>query len=200
MSQKEPFIIDMSVKDLFFPLINSAIQDLQFSMPHTSETYLMSLLEKGLFTETVFAKNQGTGLFDEPMIAERFLAALQEEQETKKHAQLKQLGNSILFKSGFFSDALKRKLCGLNYQIQMGSSVFSILHSNSHNPVYKDLSLRFSGYVDLISYIGQKINLNRSDNVLELFDKYLETGSKSAKSKLIELGYAPEAIKKVSNQ
>jgi hypothetical protein len=200
MSQDNTVLTDLSVKDLFVPLLISAGEDLKFEINPVSENYLLTLLEASLFTDRVFAVNHSTGTYSEPMISERFLSALQEEQKSKKCALLKKLGDSILFRAGFFAEALKRKLSGLNYHIQMGSSVYSSLYSDSKNPVYEDLSLRFSGYVDLISNVGQKVNLKNREDVLTLFDRYIEAGSKGAESKLIKLGFDPVDIKKASNQ
>lgn len=200
MSQGETLLVDVSVKDLFLPLINSAGNELSFTLNLASETYLLSLLEASVLTKSVFTHNQATGVYEEPMISERFLLALQEENKRQKCAQLKKLGDSILFKTGFFAGSLKRKLSGLNFHIQMGASIYSSLYSDSKNPVYEDLSNRFSGYVDLISKVGQKINLKAEDDVLMLFDRYIEGGSKDAASKLVELGCLTNEVKKASNQ
>lgn len=102
MSQGGTLLVDVSVKELFLPLINSAGQDLKFELNPVAETYLLSLLEASVFTESVFAQNKKTGAYDEPMISEQYLLALQEESRFQKCAQLKQLGDSILFKTGFF--------------------------------------------------------------------------------------------------
>ena len=200
MSQGNTVLTDLSVKDLFVPLLVSAGKDLKFELNPVAEDYLLSLLEASIFTDRVFAMNQSTGVYDEPMISERFLLALREEQRLKKCALLKKLGDSILFRAGFFAEALKRKLSGLSYHIKMGSTVYSSLYSDSKNPVHEDLSLRFSGYVDLISNVGQKVNLKKGEGVLTLFDRYIEAGSKGAESELIRLGFNPLEIKKASNQ
>jgi len=200
MSQDSTVLTDISVKDFFAPLLISAGKDLNFKISPVSENYLITLLEASLLTESVFALNQETGAYDEPMISERFLLALQEEERVKKCALLKKLGDSILFKTGFFAEALKRKLSGMSYHIQIGSSVYNSLYSDSNNPVYEDISLRFSGYVDLISNVGQKVNLRSGEDVLTLFDRYIGAESKGAEAKLIKLGYDPLEIKKASNQ
>jgi len=200
MSQGGTLLVDLTVKELFVPLISSAGRDLQFELSPVSETYLVSLLESALFTATVFAKNVETGLYDEPMLSERFLKALQETQKSKKYAELKKLGDSILFKTGFFAESFNRKLSGLNFQMQMGSSAYGNLYSDSKNPVYEDLADRFAGYVDLISHIGRKINLQNQQDILHLFDRCVGAGSKGAESKLIGLGLNPIDIKKASNQ
>jgi len=200
MSQDETVLTYISVKSLFVPLLDSAAKDLKFDLNPVSQNYLLTVLEASLFTGSVFSLKQDTGISEEPMISEQFLRALQEEKRAKKCAQLKKLGDSILFRAGFFADAFKRKLSGLNFHIQMGSSVYSSLYSDSKNPVHEDLSLRFSGYVDLISILGEKVNFKNGEDVLVLLDRYLEADSKTAESRLIELGIPLEAVKKASNQ
>jgi len=200
MSQDRAFLVDLTVRELFVPLISSAVADLCFELQPASETYLVSLLEEGLFTASVFAVNNKTGLYEEPMVSERFLKALQENQKSKKYAELKKLGDSILFKTGFFAESFNRKLSGLSFQMQMGSSAYSTLYSDSKNPVYEDLADRFAGYVDLISNVGRRVNLQTSEGILSLFDRCVGASSKDAEAKLIGLGLNSLDIKKASNQ
>jgi len=200
VSQNKTVLIHTSVQGLFLPLISSAEKDLNFSLAHESKAYLLSVLEASLLTDSVFAKDTNTGFYNEPMISEQFLKALQEECRSEKCAQLKKLGDSILFKAGFFSESLKRKLSGLSFHIQMGSSIYSSLYSSSENPVFEDISNRFSGYVDLVSNIGRRVNLRKERDVFNLFDRFVQADSEEAKSKLLQLGLRPDDVKKASNQ
>ena len=200
MADNFNLLTESSMRDLFLPLLKSAVKSSNLKVSQSSEVYILSLLESCLSTDTLFLKNQETGSYDEPMLAESFLKALQEEEAFLKRQQLKKLGDSILLKTGFFADALRRKLSGLDYYIQMGSSVYGSLYSDSQNPVHKDLSRGFSKYVDIVSDVGQKINFRSGEDLVLLFDRYFEGDSRAAESKLIELGVIPVKIKKASNQ
>lgn len=201
MSEKETLLVNLSFKDLFAPLIEKVSKDAGFHLTYPSHVYVVSLLESYMLTETLFSKNEETGSYDEPMLIEQFLTALQEEEVFKKKQALKSLGDSILFKSGFFADSLKRKLVGLKHHINIGAAAYGNLYKDSKNPIYEDLSVRFSGYVDLFSEIGQKVNFTQEEDLVVLFDRYLETDSKQAHKTLIEKGVSvPIAVKKVSNQ
>lgn len=163
--------------------------------------YILSVLDSCLLTEGLFPKGESQSKQGgSPTIAESFLQAIQEEQISKRKKNLKQLGETILVKSGFFAESLNRKIVGLNYYIQMGQSVYMSLYETSQNPVYEDLSDRFSGYVDLFSKVGLKIKFKNQEDVLVLFEKYLNTDSKSAYKDLIDLGIVPADSKKASNQ
>lgn len=201
MSQKKIFLTDLSVKDLFAPLIEKVAKEVGFELSQPSQVYVVSLLESHMFTEALFSKNLETGFYDEPMLSERLLTALQEEELFKKKQALKSLGDSILFKSGFFANSLKRKIVGLKYHIEIGAAAYGSLYSGSKNPVYGDLSNRFSGYVELFSGLGEQVNFTKEEDLIVLFDRCFEANSKAAQSSLLEKGVLiPADLKKVSNQ
>lgn len=181
--------------ELFNPLIKDVAKKSKFELSEHSHVYILSVLERHIFTSVLFAEG---GL--EPMISEVLLTALQEEVVSKKESQLKSLGESILFRSGFFADSFKRKIISLGYYIDMGSVAYENLYGSSRNPVHRDLSSRFAGYVDLFSEIGSQINFKSKEDLIVLFDRYLEAESSGAGAKLIELGVVPSQQKKVSNQ
>ncbi len=195
MSQTGTFVIQGSLSELFSPLIEDVAKGASFQLSGHSHAYILSVLERSLFAGDIFF-----GADPEPMISEVLLTALQEEKAYKKESQLKLLGESILFKSGFFADSFKRKIIGLNYYINMGAAAYENLYKSSRNPVHGDLSSRFTGYVDLFSEIGSKINFKAEEDLITLFDRYLEAGSKGAEAKLISLGTLPVQHKKASNQ
>ncbi len=181
--------------DLFRPLIKEAARKSKFKLKDSSYAYILSILERCLFSEGLF-----TGGKSDPMILEILFKALQEEGVQKKQRQLKSLGEAILFKSGFFAESFKRKMVGIEYYINMGSLVYKNLYEFSKNQVHEDLSDRFSGYVDLFSQVSSKVNFSDQEDLLVLFDRYLSADSESAMTKLIELGAVPAQYKKSSNQ
>jgi hypothetical protein len=66
--------------------------------------------------------------------------------------------------------------------------------------VYRLFSKNFLVFVDVLSYISQKSNIQSDESILRLYDRYLKTGSEIARQKLHEMGIntmAPEQNKKL---
>lgn len=196
MSHKDTVHIDLSPRKLFTDLLAEVSGSLSFSIDGLSHAYILSVLEKHVFNESPFQMQNG-----EKMLIEAYLEALDEENPLKRQKDLLFLGESILFRSGFFAESFKRKVIGLGYYIDMGKRAYHVASVSSHNKAHEDVALRFDSYVDLFSGLGSKLNLSSgSDDLLVLFDRLLEGGSSSAESQLINLGVVPAQNKKASNQ
>ena len=72
MSQGETVLIDLSLRELFVPLIHSAGHDLKFELNPIAESYLLSLLEAGVFTNSIFVKDDDLG---DPLINDEHIIA-----------------------------------------------------------------------------------------------------------------------------
>lgn len=196
LSQNEMVLVKASVTELFSPLIEDVSKTSKFALNDHSHAYILSILERYVFAGSLFTKGK-----TESMVSEVFLRALQEEQVQEKRRKLKFLGESILFKSGFFAESFKRKILGIGYYIEIGSAAYKNLYEFSKNPAHGDLSHRFAGYVGLFSEIGDRVNFkSQSEDLAVLFDRYLDAESKGAETKLIELGVIPAQSKKALNQ
>jgi hypothetical protein len=195
LDQNETVLIKTSTAEVFSVFIEKAAEKSKFKIEDSSRAYVLSILEKYIFAEALFTENEA-----QEMIAEAYLKALQEEKSILRQRKLIYLGESLLFKSGFFAESFKRKIVGLSYYINMGGAAYKNLFESSGNPVHRDLSNRFSGYVDLMSEVSNQMNFTGDEDLVVLFDRYLELGSDSAYSKLIELGVTPADTKKKVGQ
>ena len=97
-----------------------------------------------------------------------------------------------LYLTGFFSDSLQRKIVDIDYYTEIGraayQSLYSITKEDSLSYVYKTFSVKFLDFVEVLNYISEKSLIQADQNILRLYDRYLRTGSKMAREKLIELG------------
>jgi hypothetical protein len=102
------------------------------------------------------------------------------------------VADRALYLTGFFGDSLQRKVVDIDYYMDIGSAAYSNLHVWSKedplSSVYKTFSSRFTEFVDVLSYISEKSQVQSDQNVLRLYDRYLRTGSELAREKLNELG------------
>jgi hypothetical protein len=145
--------------------------------------YLVGLLEHYL---------DARNLFQQPdTLAETFLIA-SNSNPTEKVDLLKKLGDKSLYISGFFGDSLSRKLVDIDYYAGMGGAAYASLadcvREDEVAQVYRVFSHRFIDFVDVLTYISQQSFTQTDQGLLQLYDRYMRTGSELAKEKLIEMG------------
>ncbi|MEZ0390819.1 MAG: hypothetical protein ACAH59_01295 [Pseudobdellovibrionaceae bacterium] len=145
--------------------------------------YLIGLLEHYLDAKNLYGKPD--------TLAEAFLIA-SNSQLSEKVDLLKKLGDKSLYISGFFGDSLSRKLVDVDYYAGMGGAAYSsladCLREDAVSQVYRVFSHRFIEFVDVLTYISQQSFVQTDQGLLQLYDRYMRTGSELAKEKLIEMG------------
>ena len=143
---------------------------------------------KNLFDEE---KTDESGRKKPQTLAELFLTAHQSEH-SQKVGLLKKLADKSLYISGFFSDSLQRKIIDVDYYVDMGGAAFASLadctKEDTRAHTYNIFSRRFGDFVDVLSVLSQKSQLQSNQNILRIYDRYLKTGSDLDRAKLIEMG------------
>jgi hypothetical protein len=98
---------------------------------------------------------------------------------------LRRLGGVALFIAGMFPHSLSRKLVDVDYYVAMGGSAYgelssSRLHHSGLNPVYAELSSKFTDFVDALAEVGSDANFSNDSNFLRSYENWLRTGSQRA--------------------
>lgn len=189
MSDKKSIIIQNS-DDYFSEMVNEAIVERKLNIHKSVRTYLAGVLQYYIFSEN-FHEKTTENLHVPTTLAELLLFA-QNYDEPIKSQYLKKLGDRALYISGFFSDYLNRRVVDVNYYIGMGEIAFDALSQATREQiqsrVYKNISANFNLYVDVYSYISYKARVNNNQNILEIYNRYLKTGSEVSKKILIDSG------------
>lgn len=167
-----------------------------------SKTYLSDLLVTFLPTENLFFKDENGQPASNKMLAELWLES-QKEETNSRIIKLKRLADTSLYVSGFFASSLKRRLVNQSYYIQIGEMAFSSLaksvNAKEFSDIYRHFSKCFPGYVEVLTEISHKVNIQKSGDLLEAFDRYIDSGSEWAKKQLMEEGVFTYPLKKTSN-
>jgi len=179
-------------KEFFSESLDSALKHFNFDPHPLSRAYLVDLLERFMFSQNLFEIDKQTGKYQRSTLAELFLRA-QNENSLKKRLDLyKKLGDTSLYISGFFGDSLNRKLVDIDYYVDMGGVAYSSMARQIPDAalaeVYDCISSRFVEFVDVLTYISQKSQVQTDQDLLRLCDRYLATGSKLAEDQLLEKG------------
>jgi hypothetical protein len=185
-------ILFISPQQYFSELVENGLQKKKVNAIPAVKAYLVNLLENYLDAKKLFEDEvDEQGNKSPSTLAELYLKANNSESKEKREL-LKKLGDKSLYISGFFGSSLTRKLVDIDYYAGMGCTAYENLSyhvkEDTQSKVYKIFSKNFLEFVDVLSYISEDTFIQGDHNILSLYERYLKTGSESAKEKLIEMG------------
>lgn len=186
----------VSPKDFFKDAVRDAFSKRRIEAFPMAEDYLVNVLEHYVIAAHLHESEEidELGHKKPSTLAETLLIAAQSEHSTKVD-MLKKLGDRTLYVCGFFSDSFERKVIDVDYCAEMGGTAYRILAQSTRedtlSKVYTLYSQKFLAFVDALNYISEKSQLQSSNNVLRIYDRYLKTGSELAREKLTTLGIVP---------
>lgn len=192
----------MSSKEYFNELLEDVLKVNEgFELHPFSKLYLSELLTNFVHVDSLFEKTED-GKVVSKMLSEQFFESQNLDTATKIQ-KLKKLAETTLYVSGFFAASLNKKLINQSYYIQVGAMVYANL-SNVVEPkpksnLYSHVANHFLNYADLLTEVSQKANIQKSNDVLEMFGRYMDSGSAWAEKLLIQNGIAIAPLKKTSN-
>jgi hypothetical protein len=170
--------VNASIAEFFQDAIAAAIRNQGVDTTAPTECYLVNLLAEFLKTPPD----------DEPLALKLAHAVSSPDERIR---QLKDVGDTSLYVSGFFSDSLQRKLVDVDYYIQMGGAAYSELarhfrsqpHSIVFGDVYSELGLKFARFVDVLAEISEQ-TMTGNQGLVQLYERWLRTGSEWTERRL----------------
>lgn len=180
--------------DFFREQLEKAMEHQKVSTSAFTEHYLVHLLAGCIHAERLPQAEPG---FDETPLALMYVRALQSSRRERAQ-MLRALGDTSLFVAGFFGDSLTGRLVDFSYYRAMGGNAYARL-SQEPDPagypadVYGELSQRFTEFADVLAEISESTRLTSVASVLQLYEKWLQSGSPRAARLLQEQGLVPVA-------
>ena len=103
--------------------------------------------------------------------------------------KLREIGDQSLYISGFFADSLQRSLVDVDYYIKIGGSAYAQLArmksgARQFEPAYVELAGKFPRFVDVLAEVSAGSSLTSDRSVVELYERWLKTGSEWIERKL----------------
>lgn len=190
-------ITDMSVKEHFHKTLAAALASRQVEAEEDTVYYLVNLLEHFSKAENLFTPTpDGLRI---PPLALLYGQALEARDMETRHYLLRRLGDIALLIGGVFPGSLSRALVDVDYYIGMGGGAYSCLSDMAHcsrrirplKGVFKELSEKFTDFVDVFAEVGEYSQLNSSLDTLRLYEIWAKTGSPRAASRLRKMGVEP---------
>jgi hypothetical protein len=176
-----------SVAEYFHDLLTAALRNQAVPTSELTEFYLVNLLTE--FTRA--------DIDEEPLAFKLAQAAAEAGPERARH--LKEVGDTTLYVSGFFTESLERKAVALDYYISLGGSAYAALsglialsrEGESFAGVYGELSDKFPRFVDVLGEVSEKSALTSNRGIVRLYERWVNTRSSWIAQKLIARGLIP---------
>lgn len=117
----------------------------------------------------------------------------------ERRAQLREIGDTSLYLSGFWADSLASKAVDVDYYIEMGGAAYGELARASREAnalpiaaVFAELATHFARFVEVLMIISHRTCRNRGNrDVVRLYERWLRTKSRWAARSLVEVGVMP---------
>ncbi len=188
MDERSP--ITESVLEFFRQRVDDVLSHRRVHIQPETEFYLVDLLAKFLVTERLRVEQADGSVREEPL-AIILLRALEATGDARVR-ELRRLGDTALFVSGFFGDSLARSAVDVDYYIAMGGNAYAAVgqveRRRGLEPLYGELSGRFGLFVDCFAEIAELSELRSNRGLVRLYERYLRTPSERVAQLLRERG------------
>ena len=143
---------------------------------------------------------------DDAPLALRLMTAMNEPPLERRH-HLREIGDTSLYVSGFWTDSLDRSLVDVDYYISLGGNAYRMLakagpsaapagRGEPHQSVFQQLAENFARFVEVLMTIRQRTWRARSpSDMLRLYERWMHTRSRWTARRLAELGVLPLVVR-----
>ena len=176
-----------TVEGFFHDEVDRAFRDEGLRSGTLVEHYIVQLL----------AAYAGQRIEDTP-IALRMMKA-NEAPPPQRRRELRQIGDTSLYVSGFWSEHLASGPVDVDYYIGMGGSAYGELArggpgwtGDPFSPVFEELAMNFVRFVSALALVSRRMAFPASNqDVVRLYRRWQETKSQTAAARLAALGVVP---------
>ena len=172
-----------TLESFFWGKLGEALKERSVETQPATEHYLVRLLA-----------TRATQPVDDTPLALKLLAA-QEAEAAERRRQLRDVGDTSLFVSGFWSDSFARRVVDVDYYIGLGGTAYGELARGTgwgkdpQASVYGELAEKFARFVGVLALLSRYfMPTSTPQDVLKLYERYRNTGSRWAQSRLAALG------------
>ena len=172
--------------DFFHSLLTESFRKTGIRVSLSVQNYLSELLQFYIFSDHLFSELDSSGKKQVNTLAELYLNSYKSPASLKRN--LKKMGDTSLYISGFFRESLKKKRVSVDYYVNMGRQAYQSLSDLQNEELFEELSRRFSDLVFVLFQIRKKNSTNKYKDLLSTLDQYMKTGSDQIARDLINQG------------
>ncbi len=114
----ERILVGKSAREWFREVVGETLAHRRLRIHEATEFYLVDLLASFLGRERLYVQDDDGTVRAQPL-ATILLEAMQKDRQGRAR-ELRRLGDTALYVSGFFGDSLARSVAGIDYYIEMG--------------------------------------------------------------------------------
>lgn len=167
----------------------AARQELTLAEP--AEYYVVNLLSQFCDSEKLFVRDEAH--LDDLPLAILLERAVHGATLAERIRLFKRLGDTALFMAGFFPARAQRRLVDLDYYVRMGGGAYFSLAScfreqDAFNEIFVELGDKFRACVNVLTDIAHADSTSAPVNLLELYERWLKTGSHQIEEMLKRAG------------
>jgi hypothetical protein len=185
-------VIGKSAHEYFRERVSDVLSHRRLQIKEATEFYLVNLLASFLEKERLFVTDAEGHVEAEPLAMILLRAAAGDRRA--RATQLRRLGDTALFVSGFFGDSLSRSAVDVDYYIAMGEGAYGTLRETERGAglvdLYGELADRFPTFVDLFAEIAELSDLESNRGLVRLYERFLHTRSERVAQLLKARGVA----------
>jgi hypothetical protein len=186
----EPLVREETAAAFFKEQLEKAMEHQKISTSAFTEYYLVNLLAHRVYSQTV---PDPEPVLEETPLALLYVRAVRASQFERARL-LRAMGDMALFVCGFFEESLAGKIVDLHYYRSMGGLAYSHL-SQQPSPfghdVFGELAQRFVVFADLFSEVSEASRLTSNQSVVQLYERWAQTGSPRSARLLADKGITP---------
>jgi hypothetical protein len=192
-SPRDKTLNDADLHRFFREMLCEVVTEQKDVFSHHVMGYVTDLLVSFHETARLFAEKEKRV----PVLADMMSEALEADHH-KRVSILRQMGDTSLIVSGYFPEAVTRRMVTLDYYRKMGKAAYSHLDTLTQPAgIFYELSDRFLPLSELINRVSERTH-DRNDSVLGLLEDYMQDESEHVLEKLKRVGVIPIHRKKKS--
>lgn len=183
-----------SMREYFRESLDLALRRRSLKLSETAQAYVVNLLAEFGRAETVFA---GTDRGDKPRLVDLLTRAVEADPQEALRIY-KHMGDSSLYFSGYFVEAVEREAVGVDYYVSMGGTAYASVAdlmrpvAATSSALFAELSDRFRALVDLLASMSLHGSAEKKKlddrTVLALVERYRRTGAPEIRAELSAAG------------
>jgi hypothetical protein len=173
-----------TIESFFFEKLNQALREQRVDAEPLTEHYLVQLLS-----------TYATQPLDDAPLGVKMLSAFEAAPPERRRA-LREVGDTSLFVSGFWSDSFARRTVDVDYYIGLGGTAYGELARvgpgwarDPYGDVYGQLAENFGRFVQVLAALAQwLLPASTPQDIIRLYERYRKTGSAWAARRLAAAG------------
>jgi len=182
----------LSAREWFREAVCDVLAHRSMRNREVTEFYLVNLLASFLDRGRLFVPDVDGWPRAQPLAL--ILLEAQGADRERRARELRRLGDTALYLSGFFGDSLARSAAGVDYYIAMGERAYGAL-TVQRKPAEEDgpfaeLAHRFPDFVNVLAEIAEPADLRSNRGLVRLYSRFLATGSERVAQVLRKRGVA----------